>query len=111
MDIDNLTIKQARELASIFGSGTEELKPLEQKRVVLVVDRGWIFAGNQSRTSDGYVRLDDAVHVFRWETIGFAKMLTEWKDSRVDLRSCDAVEVPEDAIVFRVPVGPDWGKR
>jgi hypothetical protein len=83
----------------------------ETKRAVVVVDRGWIFAGDLSTTEDGYVRIDNAVHVFRWESIGFAGMIREWRSNKVDLRPCDPVEVPPDAIVFRVPVPEGWGLK
>jgi len=110
MDIEKLTIGEARELSRMFG-GASPVKTLERKRVVLIVDRGWIFAGDQCPTSDGYIRLDSAVHVFRWESIGFAAMLKDWKSSKVDLRAIDSVEVPTDAVIFRVPVADDWGKK
>lgn len=116
--IDNLTIGEAkqaiskgREIEAAIGGQPAPAGDLETKRVVLVVDRGWIFAGDQSLTTDGYVRLTNAVHVFRWTELGFAKMLAEWKSSKVDLRPCADVEVPRDAIVFRVPVSADWGKK
>lgn len=111
MNIDDLKIGEARELARMFGGGTKGATTVERKRVVCVIDRGWIFAGDQSVTSDGYIRLDNAVHVFRWESIGFAKMLKEWKSSSVDLRPCEAVEVPQDAVIFRIPVEDGWGKK
>lgn len=108
MNIEDLTIKQARELSAIFCGGKPD-KPAPSGRVVLVVDRGWIFAGDISRTPDGYLRLDNAVHVFRWESIGFTRAITEWKDDKVDCRKVEPVEVPEDAVVFRVPVEKGWG--
>ena len=80
-------------------------------RAVIVVDRGWIFAGDAEQTADGYIRLERAVHVFRWESIGFAKMLEDWKSSRVDLRPCSNVELPLDAVIFRVPVEASWGLK
>lgn len=81
-------------------------------RAVVVVDRGWIFAGDLGKTADGYVQLTNAVHVFRWEQIGFAKMLEEWRSDKVDLRRiAEPVEVPADAVIFRVPVAADWGLK
>lgn len=80
-------------------------------RAVFVVDRGWIFAGDASDTADGYVRLDNAVHVFRWESIGFARALEEWKSNKVDLRAVAPVEIPKNSIVFRIPVEAGWGVK
>lgn len=110
IDIDKLTIGEVKQLQGLLAGGASAARPLENKRVVLVVDRGWIFAGDQERTSDGYVRLRNALHVFRWSEIGFAKMLENPKSEKVDLRPCADVEVPEDAVVFRVPVSEAWGK-
>ena len=39
-------------------------------RAVVVVDRGWIFAGDVTR-ENGRIYLTKAVWVFRWESIGF----------------------------------------
>ena len=78
-------------------------------RAVFVIDRGWIFAGDASDTPDGSVRLDNAVHVFRWESIGFAAALQEWKSAKVDIRPVLPVEIPRNSIIFRIPVEAGWG--
>jgi len=113
IDIDSMTVadlKQITKLArGVSGCSTKKAAPLEEKRVVVVVDRGWIFAGDQSLTADGYIKLTNAVHVFRWESIGFAKMLEQWRDAKVDLRKVADVELPRDSVIFRVPVAKDWG--
>ncbi len=99
-----------------FGEMASELDALRNvasvpkgPRAVFVVDRGWIFAGDASETPDGYVRLDNAVHVFRWESIGFAAAIQEWKSSKVDIRKVLPVEIPKNSIVFRLPVEAGWG--
>ncbi len=112
IDIDSMTvaqIKQVSKLAKGIGGCSKKLPKIDNKRVVLVVDRGWIFAGDQSLTPDGYIKLTNAVHVFRWESMGFAKMLEDWKNPKVDLRKVFDVEVPRDSVIFRAPVCADWG--
>lgn len=85
-------------------------KKPKSNRVVLVVDRGWIFAGDLSGpTKEGYYRMERAVWVFRWERIGFAAMVAAPKTQGVDIRACEPVEVPAASIVFRVPVSASWG--
>lgn len=79
------------------------------KRAVVVVDRGWIFAGDVSKTSDGYIRLDHCVWVFCWKSVGFAAVIED--PSKADIRKIKSVEIPPDAIVFRVPVRDNWGYR
>lgn len=114
MNLDELTVGQLKEVAKLakgLGGSTcaKPKAPLEQKRVIVVVDRGWIFAGDQSTTSDGYVKLTNAVHVLRWESMGFAAMVAQGKGPKVDLRAVADVEIPKDSIIFRVPVGEKWG--
>ena len=113
IDINELTLGQFKEIAAISTSAS---KPKRARiaptgRAVVVVDRGWIFAGNMSLTEDGYLRLTNAIHVFKWSNVGFAKMLEEWRAASVDLRRVADVEVPLDSVVFRVPVASDWGLK
>lgn len=74
-------------------------------RAVVVVDRGWIFAGDVTR-ENGRIRLSRAVHVFRWESIGFAKMV---ETAQADLRPIADVDMPQGAEIFCVPVPDGWG--
>jgi hypothetical protein len=76
-------------------------------RAVVVVDRGWIFAGDVTR-ENGRIRLARAVHVFKWESIGFAEMV---KTARADLRPIADVDIPEGAEIFCVPVENQWGLK
>ena len=76
-------------------------------RAVIVVDRGWIFAGDITRQS-GRIRLSRALHVFKWESIGFAKMV---ETANADLRPIFDVDIPEGAEIFCVPVPEDWGLK
>jgi hypothetical protein len=79
------------------------------ERAIVVVDRGWIFAGD-IRRENGRIYLTRAVHVFRWESIGFDGMVANPKSSKVTLKAMDRpVEIPQSAEVFCVPVDADWG--
>lgn len=77
-------------------------------RAVVVVDRGWIFAGDVTE-ENGRIRLSRALWVFRWETVGFNGVIENPDDDRVDLREIDDVDIPAQSEVFRVPVADDWG--
>jgi hypothetical protein len=77
-------------------------------RAVVVVDRGWIFAGDVTR-ENGRIRLSRALHVFKWESIGFAGMIDNPKKAKADLRPVADVDIPEGAEVFCVPVSAEWG--
>lgn len=75
-------------------------------RAVIVVDRGWIFAGDVTR-KDGRIRLSRAVWVFRWESCGFAMVIED--PSKADIRPMADVDIPDGAEIFSVPIGDDWG--
>lgn len=84
-------------------------QPSTGTRAVVVVDRGWIFAGDVTR-ENGRIRITRAVWVFRWESIGFDGVLKDPKSSKVTLKKLDHnVDLPQDAEVFCVPVADDWG--
>ncbi len=74
-------------------------------RAVVVVDRGWIFAGDVTR-ENGRIKLSRALHVFKWDGIGFAKMV---ETAKADLRKIADVDIPADAEIFCVPVPDSWG--
>ncbi len=108
MDINDLTLGQVKEIQSMCGSGSASA-PKKCGRAVIVVDRGWIWAGDVTE-ENGRIYLDRAVWVFRWESIVFAKMIENPKDNKVDLRKLDnRVDIPKSGEIFRVPVAEDWG--
>jgi hypothetical protein len=87
----------------------EKAKYPKCERAIVVVDRGWIFAGDVRR-ENGRIYLTRAVHVFRWESIGFDGMVADPKSSKVTLKAMTRpVEIPQSAEVFCVPVDADWG--
>jgi hypothetical protein len=78
-------------------------------RAVVVVDRGWIFAGDVTREGNR-IFLDNAVWVFRWESIGFDGVIANPKDKNVTIRKMkNRIEIPAQSEIFSVPVSDDWG--
>ena len=77
-------------------------------RAVVVVDRGWIFAGDVVH-ENGRIKLSRAILVFRWESIGFDGMIANPRSDKVTLKRITDVDIPEGAEIFRVPVCEDWG--
>lgn len=79
------------------------------KRAVVVVDRGWIFAGDVTREA-GRIYLDRAVHVLSWESVGFGGLIADTKAAKAKLRVMTSrVDIPDGAELFSVPVGDEWG--
>lgn len=78
-------------------------------RCVLVVDRGWIFAGDVTEEY-GRVKLSNAVWVFKWESIGFDGVLQDPNSPKVQLKKLShVVDIPKESEIFRVPVESTWG--
>lgn len=84
------------------------VKKTTGNRAVVVVDRGWIFAGDVTR-KNGRIHLSKALHVFKWEALGFSGMVEDPKKAKADLRKIADVDIPEGAEVFCVPVADGWG--
>lgn len=78
---------------------------------VVVIDRGWIFAGYTTfnEATQEYI-LTDAIWVFKWESVGFDGVIKDPKSSKVALRKMDnPVVVPKGSVIFKVPVESTWG--
>ena len=78
-------------------------------RAVVVVDRGWIFAGDVTR-ENGRIKITRAVWVFSWESIGFDGVIANPKSGKVVIKPMpNGVDLPEGTEIFSVPVSDDWG--
>lgn len=98
--------KNMTDIITINGVEYAPVKPAATgTRAIVVVDRGWVFAGDVTR-ENGRIRISRAVHVFKWESIGFAKMI---ETEKADLRPIADVDMPEGAEIFSVPVHDKWG--
>ncbi len=77
-------------------------------RAVVVVDRGWIFAGDVTR-ENGRIRLSNALHVYKWSCVGFPAVIDDPKKAKADLRPIADVDIPAGSEIFCIPVGDTWG--
>ena len=79
------------------------------KRAVVVLDRGWIVAGDVE-DKDGRIYITRAVHVRGWSNIGFDGMIQNPKSQSVILKPVpNGFDAPADSELFRVPVDDTWG--
>lgn len=98
------------DIVTINGVEYAPVKKTAGARAVIVVDRGWVFAGDVER-SNGRIKLTNALHVFKWENIGFAGMIADPKKAKADLRPVSDVDIPLGAEIFTVPVPDGWGLK
>lgn len=102
--------QRARKMNDIITINGIEYAPVQPRgnRAVIVVDRGWIFAGDVHE-KDGRIYLTRAVWVFSWDSIGFAAVIEN--PAKADIRPIADVDVPLAAEIFRIPVSDDWGVK
>ena len=93
------------DIITINGVEYAPIKP-NGNRAVVVVDRGWVFAGDVTER-DGRIYLSHAVWVFRWESVGFAAVVSD--PSKADIRRIDDLDIPAGSEIFRIPVSDSWG--
>jgi hypothetical protein len=105
-----MTTQQESKMDNLTINGIEyaPVKKTSGTRAVVVVDRGWIFAGDVTR-ENGRIKLSRALHVFKWEALGFSGMIADPKKAKADLRSVADVDIPAGAEVFCVAVHDQWG--
>ena len=84
-------------------------KAITGTRAVVVVDRGWIFAGDVAR-ENGRIKLTRAVWVFKWDAVGFDGVIANPKNKLVTIKPMpNGIDLPIGAEIFCVPVADDWG--
>jgi hypothetical protein len=78
-------------------------------RCVLVLDRGWIYAGDVAE-ENGRIHLSRVVWVFSWNEIGLDGVIANPKSSKAKLRRMqNDLNIPAGAELFRIPVSAEWG--
>jgi hypothetical protein len=92
----------------VIDGATYVLQQPATGRAVVVVDRGWIFAGD-IRTESGRIYLSNAVWVFKWESCGFAAVIQE--PSKADIRPIADLDIPAGSEIFSIPVHKEWGLK
>ena len=107
-DIEQMSLSEIKSELKSYREKQPAKRPIG-KRAVFVIDRGWIFAGDATKCSDGYIRLDNAVWLFSWKNVGFSSVILDPKQVNVDIRKSEPVEIPLNSIIFRIPVVSNWG--
>jgi len=97
MDFEK-TVEQVREIVG----------KTQGNRHIVVLDRGWIFAGELSQDEQGMYRLTQAVNVRRWKQNGFGGLTKSATASGAELDPCDPITFSASAMILAVPIGGDW---
>lgn len=82
----------------------------EGDRHIVVLDRGWIFCGNLTRTEDGVNTLTNVVNIRKWVRNGFGGLTTDPKAAGMECDECAAIRFRDSALMFAVPVPENWNE-
>ena len=113
MSIDNITIGQAREIASMLGIGSpgvgNALAP-NGKKVIAVLQRGWVVCGDYSQRGD-IATLSEAAVVRVWGTSnGLGELAEKGPLEGTILDPCPPVSFHIREAVFVMECSDAWRK-
>ncbi|MEI7410100.1 hypothetical protein [Pectobacterium aroidearum] len=109
MNINELTIGQAKELASLFGGTKPESScPIENgERYIVTLQRGWIVVGNVTKSGD-YLSISNAAVIERWGTTdGLGQLAISGPTSDTRLRKTSDLLTHELTVVHLMRVQND----
>ena len=79
-------------------------------RHIVVLDRGWIFAGSMSFDKDTKVyTVTNCTNIRKWSKGGFGLLSKDAKESEAVLDDCATIRFGATAMIFCVPISDDWG--
>ena len=78
-------------------------------RHLVVLDRGWIFAGDMSLDEEtGGYTLSDCVNVRKWKQGGFGALSKSATAAGAALDACAMIRFHRSAMILSVPIAGDW---
>jgi len=78
-------------------------------RHLVVLDRGFIFAGNLAyNDKDDWYTLTSVVNVRKWKKNGFGGLVKSAKDAEATLDPCGTIKFKNSALIFVAPISKDW---
>src|SRR5690606_26798276 len=109
MNINDLTIGQAKELAAMFGA-TGKRERVEHGLQIVVADRGFVYIGFV--TTDGeWVRIKAAKNIRRWGTTKGLGELVHGPTSNTELDEVGDIRMPFHALQHLIAVEDgSWNK-
>lgn len=99
MNLDSLTIGEAKQLATMFGGGNVAPKPRDWGHAIVVLDRGFVYVGDAS--SDGeFLSITGARNIRLWgTTAGLAQLVTSGPTGNTKIDASHDVIAPMRAVI------------
>lgn len=104
MELDKLTIGEAKELAKLFGGSVPIRTAVDHGKCIVIADRGWIWVGDCVER-DGYMNITNSKNIRQWgATRGLGEIAENGPTSKTILDPSGAVRVAMRAVIGLIPV-------
>ena len=109
MNIEEMTIGQAREIASIF-SGRSDQRSIDINGFrIAVLDQGFVFVGHcDTKTKPGTLIITKCRNIRYWGTKNGLGELRDGPLKETKLDDVGTVEVPEKSLIFTIPCNREF---
>lgn len=109
MNIEEMTIGQAREIAAILSGKTEHHGVDVNGFRIAVLDRGFVFVGHcDSKTKPGMIIITKCRNIRCWGTKNGLGELRDGPLADTKLDNIGTVEVPEKSLMFTIPCNREF---
>ena len=104
IDINNLTIGDAREIAALVSNVNIAPKPSSLGRRIVVLDRGFVFVGDVVIDGDIY-KISAAQNIRVWGTTrGLGELAVNGPTNKTQLDPAGDIEAPARAVIFTMKI-------
>lgn len=110
MDLDNLTLGQAKQIAQIFCAKNADKK--DHGPAIVVLDRGFVYVGASVVTDENWCEIADSKNIRIWGTSnGLGELVLNGPTKTTKLDHCGMVRSSLRAVISIHPVSADVWKR
>ena len=110
MDINSLTIGQAKELAALLRESSAPRQTLDHGLTIVVLDRGFVYVG-YTRTDGEWVYIEQAKNIRYWGTTKGLGELVGGPTSNTKLDAVGKIKVPFHALQQIISVEAEKWKK
>lgn len=98
MELDDLTLGQAKQLAQMFGAKSEAKK--EHGPAIVVLDRGFVYVGENVTTDDSWCVIANSKNIRSWGTTkGLGELVLGGPTNSTKLDISGTVRAPLRAVI------------
>ena len=83
-------------------------KPISGNRNLVVLDRGWIFAGSLTEPTPAKYLLVNVVNIRKWQKGGFGQLSKGAASAGATLDDAADLQFTASALLFSVPITDGW---